>query len=241
MKEWVVRTKFQAATILVRTLLCALTLCLTLLEPLLVYFYAHATVYWVDALDIGVQSVSWLVHLGYLGTLKHRLGRGTRGVAPVILSWLTVFVVSINSTRTYWYRIDGPTPVIENITRWSSLTQLILQILYLITLFPKGHAGTSQYQTLSREPNERTPLIETSYSDYSRFHEAADPYNLGIAEDGVNFLSYMTFHWVNGLMEKGSLGLLKTQDDLHDLPLQLRTDVIAHKVTLAPLSSRPRP
>lgn len=51
-----------------------------------------------------------------------------------------------------------------------------------------------------------------------------------MAEERVNFASYLTFHWVNALMEKGSRGNLRTQDDLHDLPIYLRSDVIAQKV-----------
>lgn len=36
-------------------------------------------------------------------------------------------------------------------------------------------------------------------------------------------------------MEKGALGHLRTQDDLHDLPIEMRTDVIAHKVVMLSL------
>lgn len=34
-------------------------------------------------------------------------------------------------------------------------------------------------------------------------------------------------------MEKGALGHLRTQDDLHDLPIEMRTDVIAQKVGMS--------
>lgn len=37
----------------------------------------------------------------------------------------------------------------------------------MLTLFPQGSVGVSQYQELHREASETTPLMETSYHDYS--------------------------------------------------------------------------
>ncbi|KAK7074112.1 Multidrug resistance-associated protein 7, partial [Halocaridina rubra] len=183
-------------------------------------------------------TISWLVHLGYLMSLRNRLGISTRGPNPVIFAWLLMFLVTINLSRTAWYREAGLPAVVTEIMRYTALVQLILQVMYLFTLFPKGSVGTSQYQELRREATERTPLMESSFNAYSGFHEATDPYYLGIAEERVNIFSYLTFHWVNALMLKGSLGYLQSQDDLHDLPNDMRTDVIAQKVQKTILMSQ---
>ncbi|KAK8730961.1 hypothetical protein OTU49_007721 [Cherax quadricarinatus] len=238
---WVVRRRKQILIIYMRMAISVLSLLMVILEPILLFYVGHTNIYWVDGLVIGVQTVSWLVHLGYLNSLLSRLSIGTRGPTIVIIAWLLTFLCAINLARTAWYDINGMSKVTENISRYMALTQLCLQILYLFTLFPKGSAGVSHYQELYNEATETTPLMDTSYNDYSRFHEAADPFNLGIAEERVNMLSYITFHWVNALMQKGSLGNLRTQDDLHDLPVQMRTDVIAQKVHKTMMISQPLP
>ncbi|XP_068230080.1 ATP-binding cassette sub-family C member 10 isoform X2 [Palaemon carinicauda] len=237
--EWVVRRKKQMAIIHTRIAISVLSLFVCVLEPVLYVFVGQALMYWVDALVVSVQTISWLVHLGYLTSLRTRLSLTTRGPTPVIFSWLLTFLCTINLARTAWYKQEGLPMVILEIMRYTTLSQLVLQVFYLFTLFPKGSVGTSQYQELRRETNERTPLMETSYNDYSGFHEAADPYHLGIGEERVNIFSYLTFHWVNSLMEKGSLGYLQSQDDLHDLPIEMRTDVIAQKVHKTILMSQP--
>ncbi|XP_042231259.1 ATP-binding cassette sub-family C member 10-like [Homarus americanus] len=239
--EWVVRRRKQMAIIYTRIVLTVLSLVLVVIEPILLFFVGHSKIYWVDGLVVGVQSLSWLVHLGYLTSLKTRLSVGTRGPTPIILAWLLTFLCTINLARTTWYEENGISKLIEKIMRFMALTQMCLQTVYLFTLFPKGSAGVSQYHELHREATETTPLMETSYNDYSGFHEAADPYHLGIAEERINVLSYLTFYWVNALMEKGSLGNLRTQDDLHDLPIQMRTDVIAQTVHRTMMISQPLP
>ncbi|XP_045610459.1 ATP-binding cassette sub-family C member 10 [Procambarus clarkii] len=238
---WVVRRQKQMVIIYTRIAISVLSVVMVVLEPILLFYVGHSHIYWVDSLVIGSQVLSWLVHLGYLNSLMTRLSIGTRGPTLVIVSWVLTLLCTINLARTTWYDENGVSKVTENILRYVSLTRLCLQILYLFTLFPRGSAGVSQYQELHREATETTPLMETSYNDYSRFHEAADPYNLGTAEERVNMLSYLTFHWVNALMEKGSLGNLRTQDDLHDLPIQMRTDVIAQKVHRTMMISQPLP
>lgn len=239
--EWVVRRRKQMAIIHFRIVFTILSLLLAVLQPLLFFYVGHSKLFWVDGLVVGVQTVSWLLHLGYLSSLKTRLSVGTRGPSAVIFAWLLTFLCTVNFARTTWYNANGTSKLVEHIVRYMALTQMCVQILYLFTLFPKGSGGVSQYQELHREANETTPLMETSYNDYSGFHEAADPYHLGIAEERVNMLSYLTFHWVTDLMVKGSLGHLRTQDDLHDLPLQMHTDVIAQKVHKTMMLSQPLP
>lgn len=72
-----------------------------------------------------------------------------------------------------------------------------------------------------------------------RFREAFDPFHLGTAEEGVNSLSYLTFHWVNLMMEKGSNKMLESVDDLYDLPYALRSEVVSQKVQKQILLSQP--
>ncbi|KAK3858134.1 hypothetical protein Pcinc_035658 [Petrolisthes cinctipes] len=238
--EWVVRRRRQMAIIHVRMAATAAFLVLVVLEPILVYSVGHGNVYWADGLMIGVQVLSVLVHLGYLASLRTRLSVGTRGPVPVMVAWVLTLLVSVNLARTALYSHQDMGGRVLEVWRAIVITQMMVQVVYLLTLFPRGSVGVSQYQQLHyRHPTETTPLLDTSYHDYSGFHEAVDPYHLGVAEERINFLSFLTFHWVNVLMENGSRGFLRTQDDLHDLPLKLRTDVIAQQVQKVSMLSRP--
>lgn len=74
------------------------------------------------------QTIAWLVHLGYLTSLKTRLSVGTRGPTPVIFAWLLTFLCTINLARTAWYRENGLSKLIEEIMRYLALSQLCLQV-----------------------------------------------------------------------------------------------------------------
>ncbi|XP_050731824.1 ATP-binding cassette sub-family C member 10-like [Eriocheir sinensis] len=240
--EWVVRRWRQRAVISARMWAAGVAALLAVLEPVLLYSVGRAELYWVDGLVAGVQLLTWLVHLSYLASLKTRLSLGTRGPPVVMLAWVPTFLSAVNMARTAWYcpeESGGLKGAAMDVWRATALTLMGVQVVYLVTLFPQGSVGVSQYQELHREASETTPLMETSYHDYSGFHEAADPHHLGIAEEQVNVFSWLTLHWANHLMTKGSRGLLRTVDDLHDLPLALRTDVVAQQVQWAMLSTQP--
>jgi len=48
--------------------------------------------------------------------------------------------------------------------------------------------------------------------------------------EDVTMISKLLFHWVTPLMEKGVKGLLNHSDDLFDLPYQISTNAISHKI-----------
>lgn len=48
--------------------------------------------------------------------------------------------------------------------------------------------------------------------------------------EDTTIVSKLLFHWVTPLMEKGVKGLLNNADDLFDLPEQISTGVISHKI-----------
>lgn len=92
---------------------------------------------------------------------------------------------------------------------------MILNILYGLTLIPKGQA-----QLLVRESEiDRNSPINV----YHRLSVDGDEeqFTLGSAHDGFNFLNRLFFRWVDPLIAKGVLGKLRKNDDLFDLPEQL--------------------
>lgn len=48
--------------------------------------------------------------------------------------------------------------------------------------------------------------------------------------ENTTVFSKLLFHWVTPLMEKGVKGLLNHSDDLFDLPEQISTNAISHKI-----------
>ena len=48
--------------------------------------------------------------------------------------------------------------------------------------------------------------------------------------EDTTVISKLLFHWVTPLMEKGVKGLLNHSDDLFDLPDQINTNTISHKI-----------
>lgn len=48
--------------------------------------------------------------------------------------------------------------------------------------------------------------------------------------EDVTAISKLLFHWVTPLMEKGVNGILNHSDDLFDLPDEITTNTISHKI-----------
>lgn len=48
--------------------------------------------------------------------------------------------------------------------------------------------------------------------------------------EDTTIISKLLFHWVTPLMEKGVKGLIRHSDDLFDLPDQIGTNTISHKI-----------
>lgn len=148
-----------------------------------------------------MSLTSYLV-LGLITSYK-RFGRlSHRG--PLIL--LVLFSGSL-SLSVVWFKTS------LNYYYWPySLASVILNVLYGLTLMPKGKSE----RVVREVPRERDVHINA----YHRLSVDGDEeaFTLGAAHDGFNFLSRLIFHWVNPLIAKGVLGKLRKNDDLFDLP-----------------------
>ena len=75
---------------------------------------------------------------------------------------------------------------------------------------------------------------------YQWFSPRFDVSKLETSEDKANFLSRLSFWWVEPLMKRGGLGLLQKPEDLPQLPRSLRTDGIRRKFRASILKGRRR-
>ncbi|KAB7504946.1 Multidrug resistance-associated protein 7 [Armadillidium nasatum] len=235
--SYFIRNKTQKAILVVRIIICILSLLLTTAYPFVLVYYGHVELHWVDIYSSFIQVLSWVAHFFYLFSLRHYLSRGTRGPRPVIISWALTIVCDILFTRTLWSIKANPWAedndyFVLQIQRSVITAKLSLQVVYMLTLFPSGRSDRSPIQEYSIV-NEQTPLISSAFPSYIaevQLREVFDPYNLGIAEDGVNWLSFLTFYWVTSLMQKGSERRIESNNDLFELPNPLKSEVVSQKV-----------
>lgn len=133
-----------------------------------------------------------------------------------------------------------------------------IQVLYLLTLpfsvpMVTGDnvvvSGRKPYLTTQFEDSE-----EQSVSQHLLSSEWAGPTHTGYgsietgtsgshdlkiaSEDGANLVSLLTFWWVGPLMKRGSLGLLRTPEDLPPLPSSLDTQAVRDVFRHATLESQ---
>ncbi|KAG5326417.1 MRP7 protein, partial [Pseudoatta argentina] len=185
----------------------------------------------VDYLVAGTEGLAWVVHLCFILSLKRGWNLNPRG--PVLIRALIclLIVVSVLLLRSH-INNKPKDDVLPNLSLGFSITTVILLILYVITLIPGPGRPERMRASLQRNVTigERTPLLSSPTSSYVQFPEEHDPSYLGTAMEDTTVISKLLFHWVTPLMEKGMKGLINHFDDLFDLPDQIGTITISHKI-----------
>lgn len=189
------------------------------------------TIWPVDILLTLVQFLAWTIHLcesrnnsyvrqiltvplsGLVTSYKRFGGLSHRG--PLIL--LVLWSGSISSSML-WFQTS-----LERGYWPYSLTQMILNIFYGLTLIPNGKS-----ERIPREVEQDRTQVNT----YHRLSVDGDEesFNLGASDDGANFISRILFRWVNPLIAKGAHGKLRSNEDLFDLPESLNVKKLFDKL-----------
>lgn len=210
----VARNKTQIRLIYLRVFV---VLCLGFIPLIKTYFMItkNLQVWPADILVSCTECVTWIVHLGFLLSMRSHGGLSHRG--PLMLG---VLLTSFNVLACVWLR----TSYIYSIWAWAAV-RVGLLILYGISLIPSGKAIVINRR--NTEEDERQALLGNSYI---RFQTDIDDGVLGPAQDGTRLLSRLLFYWVNPLIEKGVCGELKKIDDLFDLPDCLSIIKISEKL-----------
>ncbi|XP_014478346.1 PREDICTED: multidrug resistance-associated protein 7 isoform X2 [Dinoponera quadriceps] len=185
----------------------------------------------VDYLVAGTEGLAWVVHLCFILSLKRgRRGPNPRGPILVRALILLLIVISVLLLRSH-VNNKPKDDVLPNLSLGFSISVVTLLILYTITLIPgPGRPEHSRASSRNITVGERTALLNTPTSSYVQFPEEQDPSYLGIAMEDTTITSKLLFHWVTPLMEKGVKGLLCHSEDLFDLPDQISTNTISHKI-----------
>ncbi|XP_075152571.1 ATP-binding cassette sub-family C member 10 [Haematobia irritans] len=213
----VTRNRTQLVSINIRTIICVWLAAL----PVIKLFKINTVnkVYPADVLVVCTECVMWMVHLGYLLTLKRCGGISHRGPLVMMVMWLSILVLDAvwlrSSLKYEWWPYN--------------LATFLLDISYGITLLPKGNA-IYVVQRFQEDSMETTSLLSQRYTHFQfELNEA----HLGHAQDEANYLSRLIFYWVGPLISKGLAGNLKRIDDLFDLPDALNISRISEKLQVS--------
>jgi ATP-binding cassette subfamily C (CFTR/MRP) protein 10 len=220
----IIRGPNQINILRLRCLAVAILAILPIVETCLLIIKSPTTLCYVYYLLRGTQSITWFIHLGYCLSLMSGLTLHTRGPVLIAFVWIMNFLTSIIATRTS-ILLHVPTNLSSQICFVFSISMTTLHGIYLITLLPSHLDGSEEIN------EEMQPLLSASVqSSYNRFREEIDPHHLGVAQEDSTLCSNLLFHWVNPLMNKGVAGRLNQAEDLFDLPLEVSTGYISHKM-----------
>ncbi|KAK2707578.1 ATP-binding cassette sub-family C member 10-like isoform X2 [Artemia franciscana] len=164
----------------------------------------------VEYLSALFDVAAWLAQFVYIQTIKNRIKSHISGPWPIVISvFLKLIVTSIFMRTTILRYLSG---VSKEYEFFIAISDCGLYILFFLTHFP---FGSGSYISIDYEE----ALL--SSGAYNRFRD--NPYYLGVACEGITFVSKLLFSWVSPLLSKGRRGLLNTYDDLFDLPMKMNT------------------
>lgn len=205
----ILRNRMQIVCLTLRALI-SLAMAILPLSKLLILMRNEEHIWPVDILLACVQAIAWTVHFALIAALRKFGEISHRGPLNLLILWSCILALSILWLET-------------NMTTFSKL-RAALNIIYAFTLIPLGKS-----QIIIRErQREREPLINA----YHRLSVDGNEelWILGAAYDGYNFFNKLFFLWVKPLIMKGSLGKLKKNEDLFDLPECLNVKRIAESL-----------
>lgn len=135
-KDWVVREKTQERAIVLRSFIV-----LSLAFIPIVQLYTFITkvdfvLYPIDYFSAGASCLAWLVHFGYVLSLKHRLGLSSRGPTVQVFLWSLAAILSVIALRTSLH-----TGSIINF----NVATLCCHAIYFLSLIPSSDSRPTFY------------------------------------------------------------------------------------------------
>jgi ATP-binding cassette subfamily C (CFTR/MRP) protein 10 len=202
----ILRNRTQIISLTLRALI-SLAMAILPLIKLLILMRNGTHIWPVEILLACVQAIAWTVHFALIASLRRFGEISHRGPLNLLILWSCILALSILWLETNW-------------TTFSKI-RATLNVIYALTLVPLGKS-----QIIIRErQREREPLINAYHRLSVDGNE--ESWILGAAYDGYNFFNRLFFVWVKPLIMKGSLGKLRKNEDLFDLPECLNVKKIA--------------
>ncbi|XP_041353425.1 ATP-binding cassette sub-family C member 10-like [Gigantopelta aegis] len=218
-------------------LLRFLTVFLLFLAPVLQLVFSVTllknSVSYVDAVDTGIVSLSWLLHLVFISNLRYLHNVSLRGPLNMFVIFLLTLVALSVHIRTVILQSMELSSNRDLSEVYTCFIVLGLQVLYLISLIPNKNRI---YRTdlFTRNLNYDSPETEVITWDHIQSYSGVDRPGTVLMQrprECANCLTFITFHWVQPMMNKGSKGQINSANDLFQLPNRLNTDKIDFEFT----------
>ncbi|XP_061703905.1 ATP-binding cassette sub-family C member 10 [Cydia pomonella] len=216
-RDWVIREKLQERAIVLRSFVVLTLVFIPIVELYIFITKVDFVLLPVDYFVAGASCLSWLVHFGYVLSLKHRLGSSSRGPSVQLFLWGLTVVLNVISLRSCVI-LGGPVAFY--------VATLCCHVVYFITLIPSSESRPTYYSAClvgsQHAHNEYTPLLPHM-----------DEGVLGTAMQGNGCISQLLFLWVNPLLKKGFDKKLQDPEELFDIPSKYRCAYVGAKMDKA--------
>lgn len=138
--QWIVRNRKQLQVLGLRALVTLLMAVGAAARICTAITLSPSSLQPVDYFLAVVEGVTWFVHLGFILALRHHSGASLRGPFSLCVLWTLSFALSAISLHSHillYYSV--PLPELSKFVYISygfSIVELVLQCLYMVTLFP---------------------------------------------------------------------------------------------------------
>jgi ATP-binding cassette subfamily C (CFTR/MRP) protein 10 len=144
--RWIVRSRKQLQVLGLRALATLLMAVAAVARICTAIKLSPGSLQPVDYFLAVVEGVTWFVHLGFILALRHHLGASLRGPFSICVLWTLSFALSAISMRSHILLYHSvPLPDLSRMVYISygfSIVELVLQCLYMVTLFPSERSWT---------------------------------------------------------------------------------------------------
>ncbi|XP_052235250.1 ATP-binding cassette sub-family C member 10-like isoform X9 [Dreissena polymorpha] len=187
-----------------------------------------------DIVTTCTVSFSWLLHCFYVYRLKYLDWSSWRGAKPMIVMMILPCVSTAAQLHTNILQRLNKSPLQNSVEEYSVYVSTFLLLCYFLTLVPGSERVIVEendvyYRAINESFEARSPLLSqpgTNYRSISQTREATK-----VAEENVNCLSWLTFHWVQHILAKGARRSLQGASDVFMLPVRLSTGLLFMKFT----------
>ncbi|CAH1791548.1 unnamed protein product [Owenia fusiformis] len=202
------------------------------IESLLTSLWLKQRMSMVDIVTCIVCALSWILHFGFVRRLRKLYHLSLRGPLSLIVAYLFTAAAIGIKLRTVILQALDENPHLTKVKEYTTYITGGLHLIYLLTLVPgKRNSVLNSYDidTVGINADVGDPLLSSSVQQNFYGGVTRPSPHLGNGEDGSNFLSKLSFWWVQPLVMKGSREKLSSPDDLFILPNKLNTRSIDMK------------
>lgn len=216
-------------------LLCTICLLIiTVLSVTLTRIINLVGVSYSDIVSTCIVAFSWLLHSVYVFRLKYLLWSSWRGATPVVIIFVLPLVSQAAQLHTNIRQRINHSPTHNYIEEYCVYAATFFLLSYILTLIPGGDRVTLvdddiYYRAINESVDETSSLTDRSSASYRSIIQARE--DLVVAEENVNCLSHLTFHWAQQTLAKGSKRAINNVNDVFLLPVRLNTYSLFIKFT----------